>query len=267
MIGYKKRDFIISVTIREIMRKQPEVEQFTVDYGGQIIPVKLLRKKVKNINLRVKPQLNVTVSAPKHVPLQEIKDLIHKKAGWILKNFEHFTLERQDSSKLLFRSGDVIKYLGQNFILQINFTSAKEEVLADNEKVYLLVRENRDSAFKQKLLDSWYREEAKLLFPALLESIFPLLEGYEIAKPKITVRKMKTRWGSCSINSNKISLNVELVKTPLACIEYVLLHELIHFVHPNHGKAFYSFLEDLMPDWQERRNILKQEVLFDWTSC
>lgn len=255
------------VKIQRIMKKKPEAENFNVEHDGQTIPVKLFRKKVKNINLRIKPQLSVTVSAPKHVPLQDIKDLIHKKAGWILKNFKRFTLERQDSSKLLFRSGDVIKYLGQNYILQVHLTSAKEEVWADNEKVYLLVRENRDPAFKEKLLDSWYREKAKLLFPALLESIFPLLEGHGIAKPKITVRKMKTRWGSCSINSNKISLNVELVKTPLACVEYVLLHELIHFVHPNHRKAFYNLLEALMPDWQERRNILKQEVLFDWTSC
>ncbi len=248
------------------MKKKPVAENFNVEHDGQIIPVELFRKKVKNINLRIKPQLSVTVSAPKHVPLQEIKELIHKKAGWILKNFKRFTLERQDSSELLFRSGDVIKYLGQNYILQVHLTTTKEEVLSDDEKVYLLVHENRDPAFKEKLLDSWYREKAKLLFPALLESIYPLLEGYAIAKPKITVRKMKTRWGSCSIKSNKISLNLELVKTPLTCIEYVILHELIHFVHPNHGKPFYNCLEDLMPDWQKRRNVLKQEVLFDWTS-
>lgn len=91
--------------------------------------------------------------------------------------------------------------------------------------------------------------------------MYEKLEKYGIEKPKISIRKMKTRWGSCSKNRQKIILNSELIKAPKACIDYVVLHEIIHLLHRNHDRKFYNFLTIYMPDWKKRKAILDSEIV------
>ncbi len=94
-----------------------------------------------------------------------------------------------------------------------------------------------------------------------MDKLFPIIEKYKLSKPKITLRKMKTLWGSCSPDRGIITFNQYLTKAKPACIEYVVLHELVHFLYPNHSKQFYNFLSSHMPDWKDRKQILDQDVV------
>ncbi len=242
------------------MNSKQKVEHFSVVYQERVIPVTLTRKKVKNINFRIMRDHNVAVSAADHVPLQAIEKLIFRKAGWILKHFDSYARKQENTAICNYENGDQLYYLGQTYTLRHQPAIKKEEVLIDNQNIYLLARSDRNREQREKLIEKWYREKARLIFNQSLNELYPLLEGHRIPKPALAIRKMKTRWGSCTRSKNKITLSLELVKAPSACIGYVVLHELVHFIHPHHGKAFYDCLSDLMPDWKERRRYLKENT-------
>jgi predicted metal-dependent hydrolase len=251
------------VLMESLMKNKDLVEHFSVEQGGRIIPVILTRKQVKNVNFRIMRDQQVAVSAPGHVPLQAIKDLIDKKASWIFGHFDNYARQQKNTTIRCYENGEKLKYLGQSYTLQVQPAVKREEVLADNEKIYLLVRADRNREYREKLIASWYREKAAYIFNKSLEKTYPLLTGQRITKPSLAIRKMKTRWGSCTRSKNKVTLSLELVKAPMTCIDYVVLHELVHFIHPHHGKAFYGCLAALMPDWKERRKKLLETISSD----
>jgi predicted metal-dependent hydrolase len=230
---------------------------FVVQYKGENISVCLTRKQVKNINLRIKSDRTVAVSAAREVPLQLIEDLVRKKGEWILRHFARYAHRQNISQAKTYQGGEKLNYLGQTYNLVVQPALRQEEVLFDSENVYLLVRDGRSCGEREEMIEQWYREKAKLFFKQSLERIYPLLAGQGVTKPELKIRKMKTRWGSCSLKTRKVTLNLELIKMSPAVIDYVVLHELIHFIHQNHGKAFYNCLGELMPDWKERRRHLK----------
>ena len=234
-------------------------ECFTVVYEGEDIPVFLIRKQVKNINLRIKSDLTVAVSAAKEVPLKLIEELVRGKGRWILKHFERYASRQKSSPDLTYQGGEKLKYLGQTYNLAVQPALQQEEVLFDSDNIYLLVRGGCSSGKREEMIEQWYREKARVFFGQALDRIYPLLDGLSVTKPELKIRKMKTRWGSCSIHKQKITLNLELIKMPPASIDYVVLHELVHFVHQNHSKAFYDCLSGLMPNWKERRKHLKEK--------
>ncbi len=231
-------------------------ECFSVGYEGEEIPVVLTRKQVKNINFRIKSDLTVAVSAAEGVPLQLIEELVRKKGGLILKHFKQYVHRQESVSALNYLGGDTLSYLGHTYNLAVQQALQQEEVLLDSEKIYLLIRGDCSREHREKLIESWYRDKAGLIFNQSLEKIYPLLAGQGVNKPELKIRKMKTRWGSCAYSKNKITLSLELIKLPPACTDYVVLHELLHFIHPHHGEAFYRSLAEFMPDWKERRKHL-----------
>src|SRR5690606_28191237 len=112
--------------------------------------------------------------------------------------------------------------------------------------IYLIVKDRHNVSRKAKLMDEWYREKANRTFQQLLDKLYPLVEKYGVEKPMIDMRVMKARWGSALVESNTILLNSELIKAPKHCIEYVILHEMIHFKYNNHSDSFYNMLYALM---------------------
>lgn len=112
---------------------------------------------------------------------------------------------------------------------------------------------------KQPPLTKEERQQALAYLLPIVDRLYPIVEAYGVAKPHVTVRTMKTRYGSCSVGRGRITLNAMLLKAPAASAEYVVLHELAHFLHPNHSKAFYAFIERYMPDWRERERMLRQQ--------
>ena len=105
-------------------------------------------------------------------------------------------------------------------------------------------------------------QQCKMVFGEVMDDLYPLIKKYGVEKPTLRIRAMETRWGSCLIKKRIITLNKRLLEAPRNCIEYVVMHELCHLIHPNHSKNFYNFLTTLMPDWKERKKVLEQSAAY-----
>nr|WP_285855314.1 SprT family zinc-dependent metalloprotease [Paenibacillus cellulositrophicus] len=238
------------------------MEKHQIIYANRIIEFFIERKRVKNVNLNIKPNMTIMVSASEKVPLSFIYDFVKSKGGWILKNIKTFEqVQPYKQSDREYVSGESFKYLGKQFRLRVEITSEEERVKYYRGFIVLMVKDPKDYAQKAKLMDDWYRVKAAKIFEESLDKQYPLVQKYGIKRPKIDLRVMKARWGSALIDSNTISLNAELIKAPKHCIDYVVLHELIHFKYNDHKDSFYNMLFSLMPDWEKRKAILDDEIV------
>lgn len=214
--------------------------------------IQIIKKDVKNITLKVKPNGEVILTAPKIASDEHIEFIVKKRAKWIEKKKEFFasfiTTEKE------YVSGEDFKYLGRSYRLKV-IESKKESVKLQRGYLEIYVKNKSDLKQKQNLVYSWYSEKALLHFFNILQE-FNKIVKQEIKDIKI--RQMKTRWGSCNAYKSYINLNIELIKKPKKCIEYVIFHELVHLIHPNHSKEFYNYLSLYMCDWEQRKDILER---------
>ena len=121
----------------------------------------------------------------------------------------------------------------------------------------LCVKDWRDTELKKRVLETWLRKKCKEEITAICKKLYPLVKKYGVEFPKIQLREMVSRWGSCSPKKGFVTFNTALVAMPVSCIEYVVMHEFTHFLFPNHSKNFYQQLRIFMPDWEERKKRLE----------
>ncbi|GIP55318.1 M48 family metallopeptidase [Paenibacillus vini] len=238
------------------------MEKHQIVYANRLIEFFVERKKVKNVNLNIKPNMTIMVSASDKVPLSFIYDFVRNKGEWILKNiktFENVLPYKQRDREYV--SGESYMYLGKQYRLRVEVTRESELVKYYRGFIVLMVQDPNNYARKAKLMDEWYREKAIKAFEESLDKQYTLAKKYGIKRPKIEIRTMRARWGSALIDSNIILINSELIKAPKYCIDYVILHELIHFQYNDHSEKFYNMLFTLMPDWELRKSILDEEVV------
>ena len=224
----------------------------------RILGYEVHRKKVKNINLRIKPNLEVYISVPMNLHRDYIENFIRSKEEWIksvLKKVENVKKKQKDFE---YKTGEIHKFLGKEYNLTVktgNFNAVSlknkirpnEIILTVNENIF----ENIDE--KKKIMEKWYFENAKKLFLQFMEKWLEILdENVE----KVAIKPMKTRWGSCNYVKKYINLNTELIKRTPFEIEYVILHELTHLKYPNHGKGFYNYIERYMPNYKVAEKML-----------
>lgn len=234
---------------------------YSICYGGNEIEFQIRRKDVKNINLTVKPNLEVLVSANDEVPLEYIKDFVYSKAKWIEKNLSYYEKTQSiDQGKKEYVNGESFKYLGRQYRLKV-FQSSDEGVKYLRGFIHLYVDDLKDFKKKEVLMEGWYEEKSRLIFKDSLHRMYDLVKAYEIDFPDLDIRKMSSRWGSCLPEKNKIILNSSLIKAPRDCIDYVTLHELIHFKYKNHDEDFYRLLNMIMPDWRAKKKKLDEDVV------
>jgi len=232
-----------------------------VSYGKHKITYTLSRKNVKNINLNLKPNLIVEVSANHKVPIEKIHSFVKRKASWIIKNKEYFMRTFAEIKyEKEYVSGETFKYLGKQYRLKV--IKRKDECVKCKQGFFFLyVNDKNNVERKSQLIKEWYKEKSLKVFSESLEKIYKIMKKYNIFKPKILIRIMKARWGSCIESKKTILLNSELIYAPKFCIDYVVLHELIHFKYRTHYKNFYKLMEAIMPDWNKRKEILDTEVV------
>jgi len=238
------------------------MERYQIEYANKMIDFVVKRKKVKNVNLHVKPDMSIEVTANERVPIEFITDFVKSKGSWILKHVGNFKdVQSIKQSEREYVSGESFKYLGKQYRLRVQEALEEEVVKYFRGFIYLYVKDTNNFNKKAKLMDEWYRKRANIIFNESLEKMYPLIQKYGVEKPNIDVRLMKARWGSALIDNNTILLNSELIKAPKYCIDYVVLHELIHFKYNNHSEKFYQMLFTLMPDWEKRKLILDEEIV------
>lgn len=238
------------------------MEVYHMIYGKDTIIYEVHRKEVKNVNLNVKPDMRVIVSVSKEVPIDFIKDFVRTKAPWILKQQSYFEIAQPESTtNKEYVSGETFKYLGKQYRLKVEETIDKEEVKLFHGYFHLFIKDRNQYEKKEDIMNKWFRDKAKKKFNESLNRIYPKVERYEVQKPVFNIRIMKARWGSCLHQKNTILLNLDIIKAPKYCIDYVVLHELLHFIHKDHNDQFYQLLTVLMPDWRKRKAILDEEVI------
>ena len=232
-----------------------------VAYGEERIKFRLERKKVKNVNLNIRVNGEVVVTAKDEVPLEFIEGFILRKASWIIKQIKYYKAhEVKDNYKKELVSGESIKYLGKQYRLKV--VECEEEcVKYFRGYIYLYVKDKSNYKKKEKLLNNWFNLKCHEIFESIYDEIYPMVSKYSVPQVEINIRKMKTRWGSCISEKNTIILNSDLIRAPKYCIKYVILHELVHMIYKEHNNEFYDFLFILMPDWKERKRILDEEVV------
>ena len=224
----------------------------------KILGYEVHRKKVKNINLRIKPNMEVYISVPMNLHRNYIENFIHSKEEWIKSVLKKIEDVKEKQKRFEYKTGEIHKFLGKEYILTVkignfnsvslkNNTKLNEIILTINENIF----ENVDE--KKKIMEKWYFENAKKLFPKFMEKWLEILDEHV---EKVAIKPMKTRWGSCNYVKKYVNLNTELIKRTPFEIEYVVLHELTHLKYPNHGKSFYNYIERYMPNYKIAEKML-----------
>lgn len=230
----------------------------TITHNGVVLSYELHRKQVKNINLRIHTDGTVTVSASPAVPLTYIDDFIASKVDRIVAiQAHHHEVQQLSPTTSEFIDGARFYILGEPYILSLS-QGVIERVQIVETSLLVTTSDITDTHQIEVLLYYFMADKCKSLFGEMSNSIAPLFQQYGIAQPHMRLRTMKTQWGSCLPRKGIITLNTKLIEVPIACIEYVILHEYCHFVHPNHSKDFYNCVAEFMPDWAVRRQALKK---------
>jgi predicted metal-dependent hydrolase len=209
----------------------------------------------KTLGICVRPDLSVTVTAPRGTAVREIKDFVRERADWIVKAWR--SLEQRPKRPVHnYASGEVHHYIGDQYRLQVA-QGQKDSVRCESGCLMVTSKNAAEPERTEQLLNLWYRKQAANIFYERLCRWHEKVAGQVIPLPKLRIRQMKTRWGSCS-STGWITLNLSLIKTPQECIDYVIVHELCHLKVMGHGPRFWSLVEKFMADYKERRKELKK---------
>lgn len=229
----------------------------TVVVDGKSIGYMLERKPVKNINLRIRADQCVYVSAPKDVAAKMVDAFVAEKSAYILRALKKFKDRNRESTlENNFVNGETVKFLGRNLRLKVK-NASRSKVESDESYVTLYVKDVQDADLKKRVLETWLRKKCKDEITAICKKVYPQVKKYGVAFPEIQLREMVSRWGSCSPKKGFVTFNTALIAMPVSCIEYVVTHEFTHFLYPNHSKKFYQQLATFMPDWEERKKRLE----------
>lgn len=232
----------------------------SVIVDGREICYQLEWKNVKNLNLRVRKDGSVFVSASTVVPCKEIDEFVCSKAPFILRTIDHFhEINQCKSQPKQYVSGESFYIQGRGLRLQVS-QAKRDNIFSDGIYIFLEVKDTNDFEKKRRLVSRYIDMQCKTIFTEILYEVYPIFEKYGITIPALHIKDMETRWGSCLPKKGVITLNKRLIEAPRNCIEYVVMHEMCHFLHPNHSKHFYAFLSVLMPDWKDRKQFLDKTV-------
>ena len=230
----------------------------TINLNGREISYDLEYKNVKNINLRIKADQSIYMSANHRVSDKIIEEFLRSKAEYILKALDHYAeIAKYAPKPKQYIDGESFRILGHDLRLKV-VQGKRNTVESDESYITLTVKDSCNTELKKKTMDKWIKSNCKEVLLAVCESVYPKFQKYGVEFPELRFRNMVSRWGSCQPKRKILTFNISLVEAPLSCIEYVVTHEFTHFLQPNHSKKFYNQLAMFMPDWQERKKVLEK---------
>jgi predicted metal-dependent hydrolase len=211
------------------------------------IPIELERKKIKNMYLKVvPPDGRIRISAPLRMSSDEIERFVAAKLDWIRQQQSKLA-DRHTHQVSSYEDGEELYCRGRKYRLAVMETASRPEVCPEGDRLVLYTKENSTPESRKKAIDRWYRE-------VLAKEIPPLLHKWEkiigVKAEGFSIRDMKTRWGTCNIRSRNICLNLQLAKKPPECLEYVVVHELVHLLEKSHNSVFKAYLDRFLPGWR-----------------
>lgn len=210
--------------------------------------IDVVRKDIKNLHLGVyPPNGRVRIASPLRVSDESIRLFAISKLGWIKKKQAKFQAQPRQSPRE-YVSGESHYFRGDRYLLNVIYHHSTPKVVIRNKTyIDLYVREGSTLEQRERVLTNWYRQQLKTELPNLIAKWQQII-GVSIND--WGVKKMKTRWGTCNIQAKRIWLNLELIKKPQHCLEYVIVHELVHLLERNHSDRFKAYMNIFMPNWE-----------------
>ena len=220
------------------------------------ISIDVIRKNIKNIHLAVYPPTGrVRIAAPLNISEDAIRLFTLAKLGWIKRHQLHFDQQERTTPRE-YKQRESHYFLGQRYLLNVVDTNLPPKVLIRNKRTLELhIKPDTPTEKKGQVLNEWYRKQLKLLIPALVKKWEQLLR---VKVSEVRIKRMKTQWGTCNVQPKRIWLNLELAKKPEQCLEYILVHEMVHLLERNHNQRFLLLMNRYLPNWEKLRSELNR---------
>ena len=217
--------------------------------------VDVVRKEIKNVHLSVHPPTGkVRIAAPSRMSLDTIRVFAISKVAWIRHQQEKLhTQERETPREYLDRESHYV--WGRRYLLAVIESDKPASVELSHSRIFLHVRSGTEQGKRHTIVEDWYREEVKKEAPALIHKWERLMD---VKVGRFFVQRMKTKWGSCNPLAKSIRLNTDLAKKPRECLEYIIVHEMVHLLEPTHNERFISLMDQFMPKWKSCRQLLNR---------
>lgn len=219
------------------------------------LTVEVTQKDIKNLHLSVHPPLGrISVAAPRHLSVSAIRAFAIGKLSWIRQEQAKLReQERETPREFLHRESHYV--WGRRCLLDVVEQDAAPAVSWSRNRLTLMIRPGTDEIRRGEVLEAWYRAQ-------LREQAKPVMAEWEkrlgVQVQKTFVQRMKTRWGSCNVARRSVRLNTDLAKKPRECLDYVIVHELVHLLEPTHNARFVAMMDQFLPGWPHRRDQLNR---------
>jgi predicted metal-dependent hydrolase len=227
-------------------------------YQVQNIEFRIVYSKRRTLGISVLPDSSVIIRAPSRASLKTINRIVVEKAAWIIRHRDSYRLKENRKLNSSLSDGEKQLFRGKECLLQIT-SSGKPFVRFNEDTIEIGLENTADKQAIKRLLYKGYKTEAGKIFPGMLEKALQTHEVQMFRPSGLVIRSMKSRWGSCS-KKGIITLSTELIKLPDIFISYVIVHELCHLKHHNHGKDYYLLLSELFPEWKQVRKKLREYI-------
>jgi predicted metal-dependent hydrolase len=233
------------------------IEPRQIEVGG--ITIEVLRKEIKNLHVGVyPPNGRVRVAAPLRLDDEAVRLAVISRLGWIRRQQAAFQQQDRQSNREMV-TGESHYFGGRRYRLNLIEQDGPATVsLVNNTAMELRVPPGTERHKRQAALHAWYRKQLRQQLPPLLAKWQPKV-GVTVAE--LRIKKMKTRWGSCNAEARRIWVNLELAKKPVSCLEYILVHEMVHFLERRHNERFRDLMDKLVPSWRLHREELNRAPL------
>jgi len=230
---------------------------YQIDVNG--LSVDVVRKDIKNLHLGVyPPNGRVRVAAPLRVDDEAVRLAVIARLAWIKRQQARFDAQERET-KREYLNGESHYYLGARYRLNIVEETARPKVVLRNKQyIDLYIRPGSGSEQRERVMTAWYRANLKGMIPPLIEIWEPII-GVEVTE--WGVKQMKTKWGSCNVEAHRIWLNLELIKKPPRCLEYIIVHEMVHLLERKHNERFIELIDHFLPQWRQYREELNRAPL------
>lgn len=224
------------------------------------INVDVVYKDIKNLHIGVYPPLGrVRVAAPARLDDEQVRLAVIQRLPWIKRQREQLRNAARQSEREM-TTGESHYVWGVRRRLKVVERPGRAHLEVEGERLVLYVPSDTSSEKRRQLLDAWYREQLRHAVPPLVSRWESKLD---VSVPRWTIRRMKTKWGSCNRESRHLWFNVELAKKHPDCLEYIVVHEMTHYFERNHGEGFARLMDTHLPDWRARRDELNRSPLAD----
>lgn len=233
-----------------------EENSYTLSIVNCQLSIEVVRKNIKNMHLAVYPPTGrVRIAAPLRIDDEAIRLFAISKIAWIRKHQRGFVSQDRLSPRQ-YKERESHYYQGKRYLLRIiELDAAPKVIMKTKTYIDLYVRPNSTPEQKESILNEWYRTELKKL-------IQPIIDKWQsqigVVVNEWQVKQMKTKWGTCNIEEKRIWINLELAKKPLHCLEYIIVHEMIHLVERHHNERFLTLMEKFLPQWKFNKEELNR---------